>query len=280
MSNSSLVQYTKIAKNYSSRNGKKISKITIHHMAGCLSVETCGNVFQTREASSNYGIGTDGRIALYVDEAKRSWASSNRANDEVAVTIEVANSSTGGDWPVSDLCLSRLIELCVDICKRNGIERLNYTGDASGNLTRHNMFIATTCPGAYLQSKFPYIADEVNKRLGGSTPTPASTTYSKTDFIKDVQRATGAAVDGIAGPETLSKTITISKTKNNKHAVVKAVQKYLISLGYDVGSYGADGIFGSATDKAVRKYQSDHGCVFDGEITARNKTWKKLLGLL
>lgn len=166
MSNSSLVNYTKLSPNYSVRQNE-IRKITIHHMAGNLSVEACGNVFasSSRQASSNYGIGSDGRVGMYVEEKNRSWCSSNANNDHQAVTIEVANDQIGGDWHVSDTALAKLIDLCVDICKRNGIERLNYTGDTTGNLTRHNMFVATTCPGPYLQSKFEYIAEEVNKRL-------------------------------------------------------------------------------------------------------------------
>ena len=167
MSNSNLVNYTKISPNSSNPRNNKIKKITIHHMAGDLSVETCGNVFAnaSRQASSNYGIGSDGRIGLYVEEKNRAWTSGNADNDNQAITIEVANCGGSPDWKVSDKALAALIKLCVDICKRNGIEKLNYTGDASGNLTRHNMFQATTCPGAYLQSKFPYIAQEVNKQL-------------------------------------------------------------------------------------------------------------------
>ena len=166
MSNSKLVDYTKISPNKSARQGK-ISKITIHHMAGNLTVERCGDVFAptSRKASSNYGIGTDGRVGLYVPEEYRSWATSNASNDHVAVTIEVANDKTSGDWHVSDKALAKLIDLCVDICKRNGIEKLNFTGDKKGNLTMHKWFAATSCPGPYLESKFPYIADEVNKRL-------------------------------------------------------------------------------------------------------------------
>ena len=172
MSNSSLVSYTKLSPNYSTRPGK-ISKITIHHMAGNLTVETCGNVFapSSRQASSNYGIGTDGRVGMYVEEKNRAWTSSNRANDEVAVTIEVANDGGAPNWHVSDKALAALIDLCVDICKRNGIAKLNWTGDASGNLTIHKFFAATNCPGPYLESKMAYIANEVNKRL-----TPASNT--------------------------------------------------------------------------------------------------------
>lgn len=176
MGNSPLVSYTKISPNKTKRYSK-ITKITIHHMAGNLSVEACGNAFATtdRQASSNYGIGTDGRVGLYVPEDYRAWTSSNRNNDEVAVTIEVANDVCGGNWHVSDKALEALIALCTDICLRNGISELVYTGDATGNLTRHNMFTSTQCPGAYLQSKFPTIAEEVNKRIkeqgGTSQPT-------------------------------------------------------------------------------------------------------------
>lgn len=167
MSNSSLVNYTKISPNSTNPRNHKIDKITIHHMAGNLSVETCGNVFApiSRQASANYGVGSDGRVGMYVEEKNRSWASSSRENDNRAVTIEVANDRIGGDWHVSDVALEKTIELCVDICRRNGIARLNFTGDKSGNLTMHKYFASTTCPGAYLESKFPYIADEVNKRL-------------------------------------------------------------------------------------------------------------------
>lgn len=166
MSNSKYVEYTKISPHRTSPRNHKIDKITIHHMAGNLSIETCGSVFQSRRASSNYGIGTDGRVGMYVEEKDRSWASSNAANDHRAVTIEVANSKTGGDWLVSDKALAKLIDLCVDICQRNDIKELNYTGNKNGNLTMHSYFAATACPGPYLKSKFPYIAAEVNKRLG------------------------------------------------------------------------------------------------------------------
>ena len=167
MGNSALVNYTKISPNKNSPRNKPITKITIHHMAGNLTIETVGNLFaqSTRNASSNYGIGTDGRVGMYVEEKDRAWTSSSGDNDHQAITIEVANNGGAPNWPVSDTALAKLIDLCVDICKRNGIKQLNYTGDKTGNLTRHNMFAATACPGPYLQSKFPYIANEVNKRL-------------------------------------------------------------------------------------------------------------------
>lgn len=170
MGNSFLTDYTQISPNSNPRT-KKIQKITIHHMAGNLSVETCGSVFQNKKASSNYGIGSDGRVGLYVEEHNRAWTSSNADNDHQAVTIEVANDQIGGNWHVSDKALSKLIELCVDVCKRNGIKQLNFTGDKNGNLTMHKWFANTVCPGPYLESKFPYIAAEVNKKLTNTEDT-------------------------------------------------------------------------------------------------------------
>lgn len=170
--NSSLVSYKKLSPNYNKRLNK-IKKITIHHMAGNLTVEACGRIFarRSRMASSNYAIGSDGRVALYVEEKNRSWCSSSAANDHQAVTIEVANDGGAPDWHVSDKAMESLINLCVDICRRNDIERLDYTGTKSGNLTMHKWFAATACPGPYLESKFPYIAEEVNRRLGLTTGT-------------------------------------------------------------------------------------------------------------
>jgi peptidoglycan hydrolase-like protein with peptidoglycan-binding domain len=101
-----------------------------------------------------------------------------------------------------------------------------------------------------------------------------------TEFIKEVQAAIGAEVDGIVGNETINKTVTLSRWKNRKHPVVAAVQKRLIALGYDVGAFGADGVFGNDTASAVKSFQSRNGCAVDGEITARNKTWCKLLGII
>lgn len=168
MSNSHLVVYTKISPNSNNPRNHKIDKITIHHMAGNLSIESCGAGFADpkRQASSNYGIGTDGRIGMYVEEANRSWCSSSRDNDHRAITIEVANDGGSPNWHVSDKAIESLIALCVDICQRNGIEKLNFTGDATGNVTLHKYFASTLCPGPYLESKIPDIVEQVNKKLG------------------------------------------------------------------------------------------------------------------
>lgn len=188
MSNSPLVNYTQISPNRSSRNGNSIRKITVHHMAGNLSVETCGNVFSpsSRQASSNYGIGTDGRVGMYVEEKDRAWTSSNAANDRQAVTIEVANNTLAPNWTVSDAAWNKLVDLCVDICQRNGISSLNYTGDANGNLTNHDMFANTGCPGPYLKPKMPELAAAVNARLnGGAAPTPTPSTGGSSGSTSD-----------------------------------------------------------------------------------------------
>lgn len=189
MSNSSLVTYTKISPNSTNPRNHVIDTITIHHTAGVGTAAAIANIFAdpAREASCNYAIGNDGSIALVVDEANRSWCSSNRENDHRAITIEVSNSAVGGNWPVSDKALKSLVALCVDICKRNNIKKLNYTGDLSGNMTMHKWFAPTSCPGPYLGGKFPWIAEQVNKELN---PVPKVTSKFKVgDEVKLVSGA-------------------------------------------------------------------------------------------
>lgn len=164
MSKSSLVSITIPAStnNYSKgRSGRKIEMITIHHMAGVLSAKRCGELFQNpnRKASSNYGIGYDGKIGLYVDEENTSWANSNWDANCKSVTIETSNDKTGGDWHVGDVTLNSLIKLVADIAKRNNLGKLV----KGKNLTWHQMYAKTACPGPYLLSKLDYIIDEANK---------------------------------------------------------------------------------------------------------------------
>ena len=147
------------------RSGYSLRKITIHHMAGIMSAEQCGNLWQNpnRETSSNYGIGVDGEIMCYVDENNTSYCDSNWESNCTSITIENSNDSTGGEWHVGDATLDSLIKLCADISIRNGLGLLT-PGD---NLTWHSMYSATTCPGDYLRSKMQYIADEANKIISG-----------------------------------------------------------------------------------------------------------------
>lgn len=166
--NSPLTGYVYLSPNADFPREGEIRKITIHHMAGDIPLERLGEVFAEadRQASSNYAVDGYGRVALYVEESNRAWTSSSPDNDHQAVTIEVANDETGGRWHVSDTAYEALIELCADICRRNGIKELVYTGDELGNLTIHRMFNPDTqCPGPYLEGKMPDIAAEVNRRL-------------------------------------------------------------------------------------------------------------------
>lgn len=172
MSNSALVSYTQISPNCNIPRKYPISKITPHHMAGTMSLQSFGATVakSSRQMSANYAIDVNGNIGLFCDEANRSWCSSSPANDHRAITIEVANdggASTG--WHVSDASMESLVNLCVDICQRNpGLANgLTYTGDARGNLTKHQYFAATQCPGTYLGGRFSWLAQEVNKRLAG-----------------------------------------------------------------------------------------------------------------
>lgn len=147
------------------RSGRSLRKITVHHCAGVMSAESIGYLWQnpSRECSSHYGIGNDGRIGQYVDESNTAWTDSNWESNCTSVTIETSNCSTGGDWPVSDEALNSLIRLCADISIRNGLGLLV----PGQNLTWHSMYASTECPGNYLRSKMQYIADEANKIIGG-----------------------------------------------------------------------------------------------------------------
>lgn len=149
------------------RSGRKIEAICLHHMAGRLTAEQCGKIFQKvgRYGSSHYGIGYDGRIGQYVDETDTAWTNSNWDSNCKSVTIETSDNDNS--WYVNDTTLNSLIKLVADIAKRNNLGTLV----PGKNLTWHSMFTSTTCPGDYLRSKMQYIADEANKiNCGSSVP--------------------------------------------------------------------------------------------------------------
>ena len=178
MTYSPLTSVAIMSPNHSGSRLNPISKITIHHMAGNLSIETCGNVFlnPNKQASSNYGIGSDGRIACYVEEEDHPWTSANWENDDRAITIEVANSESGGDWPISQAAYASLIRLCADICNRYGIYPY-YDGTPSATLTEHCMFVATNCPGPTIHAMQVNHVIEIDIRAamaGGAVSVPQS----------------------------------------------------------------------------------------------------------
>lgn len=182
--NSPLVSYTKISPNRTVNRNHAIDTITIHCVVGQCSVQTLGEVFApvSRQASSNYGVGYDGKIGMYCEEKDRSWCSSNAANDHRAVTIEVASDTTE-PYAVNDKAYAAMLDLVTDICKRNGIKKLVWSTNKNErvnhlngcNMTVHRDYANKSCPGTYLYERHGAIAAEVNRRLGASSETPKPT---------------------------------------------------------------------------------------------------------
>ena len=226
MSNSPLVDYTRISPNKNSPRNHKIDTITIHCVVGQCTVETLGNIFAptSRQASSNYGVGTDGKIGMYVEEKDRSWCSSNAANDNRAVTIEVA-SDTKHPYAVNDRAFAALLDLITDICKRNGIKKLVWSTKKADrvnhkngcNMTVHRDYANKSCPGDYLYNRHGEIAAEVNRHLGVADTAPDAgaaqgvTVYTvkKGDTLSQIAAKYGttyqaiAAYNGIKNPNAI-----------------------------------------------------------------------------
>lgn len=203
MSNSPLISYTRISPHRNSPRNHKIDTITIHCVVGQCAVEPLGELFQTKEASSNYGIGYDGKIAMYVEEKDRSWCSSSASNDNRAITIECASDSYE-PYAINDKVYKSLIKLCVDICKRNGIKKLMWKADKSliGQVDKQNMTVhrwfnsGKSCPGEYIYSRLGKIAKEVNAQLGVKTTTSTAPKKSNAEIAKEVIRGSwGNGVD-------------------------------------------------------------------------------------
>lgn len=188
--NSSLVSYTKLSPNHSGQRTHSIDRITPHCVVGQCSVETLGSIFYptSRQASCQYGIGSDGRIGMYVEEKNRSWCSSSNANDQRAITIECASDTTD-PYAMNSKVYDALIKLCVDICKRNGKKKLIWLGDKDKTLnynpksdemviTVHRWFANKSCPGNRLYARLGDLAAKVTAQLAGTTTTPETPTAS------------------------------------------------------------------------------------------------------
>jgi len=193
--NSPLIAHTRITAFKSVPRTAAITKITPHHVGGNATVEAIGQVFATpgRNASSNYGIGSDGRVGMYVEEKDRSWCSSSSANDNTAVTMEIANSSGDPTWTVSDAAWESLIKLCVDICRRNpGIKQKDgrqglYCDDTPyASLTFHRYFAATGCAQPFIWNRRQQLCEEVNKRLNQNDKEEEKMAEPIYDKIEDV----------------------------------------------------------------------------------------------
>ena len=265
MSNSSLVDHTHWSPHHYNGRNHKIDTITIHCVVGQCSVETLGNVFDSNiEASSNYGVGYDGRIGLYVDESNAAWTSSNYANDNRAVTIEVA-SDTYDPYAVTEKAYNALIKLVADICKRNGIKKLIWSTSKNDrvnhlngcNMTVHRDFANKSCPGDYLYNRHGQIAAAVNKILGSGG-------------------SDDSYYDGGSGQKIyfdISMPYLAKSGYINTGEEVKTVQLLLNAMNY--GDLEVDGIFGNATDQAVKRFQKSRGLDQDGIVGP--DTWRYLL---
>lgn len=162
-----------------------------------MTAESCGALFSNpaRQVSSNYGVDKDGRIALYVDEANRSWCSSNNANDQRAITIEVA-SDAKEPYAVNDKAFASMLDLVEDCCRRNNIKKLVWSTDKNTrvnhlngcNMTVHRDYANKSCPGTFLYERMGEIAEEINKRLGNNVETPSVfIPYTVRVTIKDLR---------------------------------------------------------------------------------------------
>ena len=179
--NSPLVAYTKLSPNHSGQRTHSIDRITPHCVVGQLSAESiCGCFISTdRQASCNYGIGTDGRVSLCVEEKNRSWCSSSNANDQRAITIECSSDSTA-PYAMTDAVYQSLIKLCTDICQRNGKTKLLWFADKDKTLNYspasdemvlsvHRWFANKSCPGDWLYNRLGDLAAKVTAALGGGS---------------------------------------------------------------------------------------------------------------
>ena len=179
MNNSKLVSYTKLSPNHSGKRTHSIDRITPHCVVGQLTCESICDCFTSKDkqASCNYGIGFDGKISLCVDEENRSWCSSSNSNDQRAVTIECASNKTS-PYMMNEAVYNSLVNLCVDICRRNGKTKLLWFNDKSKSLnyepksnemviTVHRWFANKSCPGDWLYSRLGDLANTVNKQLAG-----------------------------------------------------------------------------------------------------------------
>lgn len=227
--NSSLISMTRISPNRTSPRNQPITKITVHHMAGVCSIEQFGNIVANpaREMSANYAIGNDGRIGLFCPEGDRSWCSSSPWNDHRSITIEVSNSAYGdaSGWPIGEAAYNSLIKLCVDICKRNGIPKLVFTGDKNGSLTFHYMFAATACPGPWMKAHAQDLCDKVNAQLNEThTPNPTPSPVVEKGYTVSLNNGT-AIFDNANG----KKVSTI--TNSTKYTIVEDKKVGYITYG-------------------------------------------------
>ena len=257
--NSPLVSYTKLSPNHSGQRTHSIDRITPHCVVGQCSVETLGEIFYptSRQASCQYGIGADGRVGMYVEEKNRSWCSSSNANDQRAITIECASDTTH-PYAFKDVVYQKLITLCVDICKRNGKNKLIWLGDKDKTLayepkegemvlTVHRWFANKSCPGDWMYARMGDLATKVTAQLGGTTTTQTTTpvatgTSDNEKTIWDYLKGKGLneyAVAGIMGNLYAESALNPQNLQNNGNTKLGMTDAEF-TAAYDNGKYARD----------------------------------------
>lgn len=278
MSNSSLVSYTKISPCKTSPRNHEIDTITIHCVVGQCYVEALGTRFAQAsvKASSNYGIGADGRIGMYVEEKDRSWCSSNSANDNRAITIECA-SDTKHPYAINDKVYKSLIQLCADICKRNNIKELKWKADKSligqpdkQNMTVHRWFAAKSCPGDYIYERLGQIASEVNAILKGESASKPNTTPSVDN--KTVYRVQTGAFTNKINAENMLKKI---KAAGFEAYMVTIGKTYKIQVGAFTKKTNADSMLKKLKNAGFNGFITTE-TVFAVESSSKKKTVDEL----
>ena len=273
MSNSPLVTYRHITKHKNKgRGGHKIEKIFVHHMAGNLTVKQCGSVFDNRQASAHYGVnGT--AIGQYVDESDTAWHCGNYSWNQRSIGIELADdggASTG--WHVSNTTISTAIKLIADICKRNNIRSIVYTGNLNGNLCMHKWVVSTSCPGQYLSSQFTRIANGVNEMLTGKPSKLEVDGIGGEMTVCRMQEFFGTTVDGIISGQdkSLAKhypSLISVEFDGGGSPCIKKLQRWI--------GVTQDGVLGTQT---IKKWQYVIGVDNDGVFgKASMKAWQKYL---
>ena len=270
--NSSLVSYTKLSPNHSGQRTHSIDRITPHCVVGQCSVETLGNIFYTtsRQASCQYGIGADGRVGMYVEEKNRSWCSSSNANDQRAITIECASDTTH-PYAFKDVVYNKLIELCVDICKRNGKNKLIWLGDKdktlayepkSGEmvLTVHRWFANKSCPGDWMYARMGDLASKVTARLGSSDSTAS----------KGFQ---ASSLKGLTEAQVVAKVGSLFTADEKKTGILACVSmaQFILESGYGSSelAQNANNVFGMKKSLSGNTWS---GSTWDGKSIYTKKT--------
>lgn len=261
--NSSLVKYTSLSPNHSGQRTRSIDRITPPCVVGQLTAEgICACFPKGREASCNYGIGKDGKIALCVEEKNRSWCSSSAENDQRAVTIECASDSTA-PYAFNTAVYNALIELCVDICKRNGKNKLLWLGDKTKTLnyapksgemvlTVHRWFANKSCPGDWMYSRMGDLATTVTKRLSGVSGGGSTTTTPTGKTLYRVRKSWSDAKSQIGAFSVLANAKSLVD-KNPSYKVFDESGKVVYEKGSTSTAFKPYTVRVTATDLYIRK---------------------------